>query len=539
MIETKPRARVPEDDPGYMHITSTLANDILLRIPSGVIIGATDAGPTMRIEWTQDNIEVLTGLRAPYVPLMADARQGYSWEGFDSPMPHQYRMTGFLASHTRGFCLAEPGTGKTACATWAADFLVKIQKAKRVLVVCPTTLQRGAWEGELKRICPKQKAVVVTGVKAKRVDILKTPHVFAVINYDGVETCYDQLVINKYDIIVIDESTAYKNINRRWSFMRPLADAAKYVWMLTGTPTPQSPEDAYGQVKLMHPSWKVTKTAWKYSVMDQVTQYRWQPKKTAARTVQDAMQPAIFVSKKEALPDMPPVMLTQREVALSTDQLKLIKQLKKDNLATMACGATVTAVHAAVLMSKIVQIASGSVYDEHDNVVQIDNSARDAELLDIITQTRAREQNDGTANNKVIVFCAFKHTIARVTALLVGQGIRAESLTGDNTVPQRQAVFDRVQRTNETEVLIAIPDIAAHGLTLTAATTTVWYSPITKAELYSQANSRMDRPGQKQHMEIIRLYGCEPEKLMYNNLSNKQTAQTDVLSGYSQLVHSL
>jgi SNF2 family DNA or RNA helicase len=460
--------------------------------------------------------------------------------GFENVMPHQYRMAGFLSAHNRGFCLAEPGTGKTACATWALDFLIGNGFARRALVVCPTTLMHEAWSSELTRICPARKHRVITGSKEKRAALLAAGADIDIINYDGVEVVFDALKAVEYDIIIIDESTAYKNINRRWEFMRGLVNKVAYLWMLTGTPTPQSPEDAYGQVKLMHgDNWKVTKTAWKYSVMQQVSQYRWIPKTTAAASVREVMQPAVFVSKKDALPDMPPLMITQRNVALSVDQTKLIKQLKKDSLATSSCGASITAVHAAVLMSKICQIASGSVYDEIGNIVHIDNSARDAELINIIEQTRSRERKDGTANNKVIVFCAFKHTIARVAAMINANGFRAEAVTGDDSLLRRQEIFGRVQRSAETEVLVAIPEIASHGLTLTAATTTVWFSPITKADCYGQAEHRMNRPGQKQHMEVIRLYGCEPEKLMYNNLSQKQTDQRDVLSGYSQLVASL
>jgi superfamily II DNA/RNA helicase len=272
--------------------------------------------------------------------------------------------------------------------------------------------------------------------------------------------------------------------------------------------------------------------------MDQHAQFRWSPKKGAADIIREHMQPAIYVSKREAMPDMPPIMMTQREVDLSYQQKKLIKELKKNYISTVG-EAGITAVHAAALKLKIVQIASGSVYDDLGQEVHLDNASRDAELLDIVRQVRAREFKDGTANNKVVVFCAFKHTVHRVVAFLVSNGVRAAALTGDNSTKQRDTVIDALQKGTELEVLVAIADIAAHGLTFTAASTTVWYSPVTKAELYIQANNRMDRPGQKQHMEITRIYACEAEKIMYNGLSDKVTGQSDVLSGYKQLVESL
>jgi SNF2 family DNA or RNA helicase len=528
-------------DPNHIHIDSFRASDIVMCTEGSTIIGATEDGPTVRVPWTQSNMVALSSNGLPHAPTMVNVHGEvkYPFAGFDSPFPYQYRITGFLTSHRRGFCLADPGTGKTACATWASDYLLRIGEAKRVLIVCPVSLLNDAWYKELKLICPHNTVSVIEGSKQKRINQLALGSTYDIINYDGIETCFDTLINIKYDIIIIDESTAYKNINRRWQFMNKFTKTVPYLWVMTGTPTPQSPEDAYGQVKLVHPDWKMTKSAWKYHVMEKVSEFRWIPKANAKERVLEVMQPAVYVSKKDALPFMPPVTFSFRDVGLSSEQKVLVKELREKRVGFTECGVQINAVHAAALMSKLVQICSGSVYDEFRTVVHVDNTSRDNELLDIVRKARDCEYNDGTANNKVIVFCPFKHTVHRVNAVLLAAGFRSEALTGDCSTATRQAVFGRVQRTVETEVLVAIPDITAHGLTLTAACTTVWYSPITKAELYNQANNRMDRPGQKNPMQIIQLYGMNAEKLMYNNLLSKQDNQREVLSGYSQVVNAI
>jgi SNF2 family DNA or RNA helicase len=539
-----PSAVVSLTHPGTLEITSTLAADILQNIPGAELIGATDEAPIVRVPWDQQTVEALTAIRAPHIPAIARPEYGYVWSGFDQfggPMQHQYRMAGFLASHKRGFCLGEPGTAKTSSAVWAADFLIRLGAVTRVLVVCPVTLMQTAWVKEINTCTPHHTVEILHGAKLKRLQALGRSARFDIINFDGVEVIADELKSAAYDLVIIDESTAYKNINQRFHALYPIAKASNRLWLLTGTPTPQSPEDAYGQIKMIYgKSWEWSKEKWKYATMQQISPFKWIPKKDAAATVRVHMQPAVFVSKREAMPYMPPIMHMYRKVALSTEQVRLIKKLKQDSLAATACGVEITAAHAAALQSKIIQIASGAVYTGEDKtVVTVDNAARLSELLDIVQQTRSREYKDGTANNKVIVFVAFKHTAAVVAAYLSAAGFAVATLTGDSTVKQRQDAIHKVQDTPEIEVLVAISDIAAHGITLTAATTTVWFSPITRAENYNQANNRMDRPGQKQHMEVIHLYAHDAENMMYNSLSNKLATQVDILSGYKQLVDYL
>jgi len=88
-------------------------------------------------------------------------------------------------------------------------------------------------------------------------------------------------------------------------------------------------------------------------------------------------------------------------------------------------------------------------------------------------------------------------------------------------------------------VIVAIPDVAAHGLTLTAASTTVWFTPVASAEKFVQACNRTDRPGQKYPMQIVEFYGTDAEKVMYDRLDEREQHQKDVLSDYAEIVSFL
>lgn len=524
--------------PGYAHIVTEKASTVLAKIPEAVLVGAEERGAIIEVPISQSMAERLADLRVPHMPPMV---VDYEWHASFEPFQHQFRIGGMLSSHKRFFCLADAGTGKTVSVVWAYDYLRSIGRVKRMLVVAPLSLLEDTWAKEFRNAAPHVKTVVLHGDAAKRRKLAKAPHDVAVVNYDGVEIIYDELMANKYDIIAFDESTALKNINRRWKFNGALAKDAEWVWALTATPTSQAPTDAYGQCKLvLGEEFKYSEPAWKDATMRQLTKFKWVPKDEAAALVQHWMQPSIYIRKRDVLKDLPPVMRSRRRVAVSAEQNKMLKELRKDAMAMTAAGTMITAVHAAALNLKILQCASGSIYDEVGNVVEVDNTPRINELVEVIKETRSLEdKDDPKPNNKALVFCMFKHTVAAVVTALKAAGFDAVSVTGDTSAGRRATIFSTFQSSRNIDVIVAIPDVAAHGLTLTAASTTVWFTPITSAEKFTQACNRTDRPGQKYPMQLVELYGTEAEKLMYDRLDEREQHQKDVLSAYAEIVSFL
>ena len=536
--EDKQQVFLLNEKPGFMHIITEKADKVLQHIPGAVLVGASNDGPMIEVAVNQQYAEMLADLRAPHFPPMITE---YDWQASFDPFPHQYKMAGLMSSHKRFFCLADPGTGKTVSVVWAFDYLKSIGRVKKILIVAPLSLLEDTWAKEFRNAMPHGNYVVLHGNAAKRKQLAKQPHDIAIINYDGVEIVYDELAANKYDLIVFDESTMLKNINRRWKFNAALAKHAEWVWALTGTPTAQAPTDAYGQCKLLlNESFTYSEGAWKDAVMRQLTKFKWVPKPEAAQIVQHWMQPSIYIRKRDVLKDLPPLTRNRRKVEVSPEQKKMLDTLRKDAMAVSASGSMITAVHAAALNLKLLQCASGSVYDETGGVVELDNTPRINELLAVVKETRQLEDfEDDRPNNKVLVLCMFKHTVASVLLALKAAGFDAVSVTGDTPIGQRNAIFSAFQNTRGTEVIVAIPDVLAHGLTLTAASTTVWFTPITSAEKFTQAANRTDRPGQKYPMQMVELYGTEAEKLLYNRLDEREQHQKDVLSAYDEIVSFL
>ena len=508
---------------------------------SGAVMQIPGAAPLpdgrIQLPWTQETCEALGRLRAPLIPAMA---RDYDWPGRFTPFPHQYRIAGFLASHPRAFCLADLGTGKTLSALWAIDYLIRIGRIRRVLVLAPLSILRSAWLKEISSSFPHMTATVIhhADPTTRRRRALSETQIH-ITNYSSVEICYDQFTANSYDVIIIDESTAYKKYGtRRWKFVRPLAERVPFLWMLTGTPAVQYPVDAFGQTKLMYQHWDMSETRFKNETMVQINKYRWVPLDNSIETIYAVMQPAIKVAKRDVLKDLPPLVHSTRDVELTAEQKSAMQELRKQAIADIGV-ATISAVHAAAMRIKLVQIASGVVYDDERNEVQVDFKPRIDELIDIATQVRNEAPRSGPVGGKFIVLAAFTHTVERIAKALEAAGLRVAVLHGGVSLGRRTEVVDRFQETHDLDGIVAIPDVMSHGLTLTAANTMVWFTPIDKAEVALQANNRMDRPGQVQHMHIIRLCGCEAERIMYERMDERFEYHGDLVGRYQEFVDAL
>ncbi|MBT6143765.1 DEAD/DEAH box helicase family protein, partial [bacterium] len=99
------------------------------------------------VKWTLENARRLNNLKIRDTP--SPIRQDYKWPGAFTPYDHQKTTAEFLTLNNRSFCFSEQGTGKTASAIWAADYLMSIGDIKRVLIVCPVSVMYSAWLNDL------------------------------------------------------------------------------------------------------------------------------------------------------------------------------------------------------------------------------------------------------------------------------------------------------------------------------------------------------------------------------------------------------
>ena len=435
----------------------------------------------------------------------------YDWPGLYKPFDHQRTTASFLTLHRRAFCFNEAGTGKTSSVIWAADYLMKQGLVKRVLVICPLSIMYSAWQADIFKTSMHRTVGVAHGDASKRKKIIDSDYEFVIINYDGVGIVLDDIDRVGFDLIVIDEANAYKTVNtRRWKTLAKLLKPSTRLWMLTGTPASQSPLDAFGLARLVCPN-NVPKftTAWKDKVMQQITRFKWIPKPNSRQAVFNALQPAIRFSKEECL-DLPDIMHQTRDVALTNQAQKYYKQLKSQFMIE-AAGEQVSAVNAAANLNKLLQISGGAVYTDNHEVIEFDVSPRLNALMEVIDET----------SHKVIIFVPYRHTIQLVSNYLNQKGIINEIINGDVPARERSNIFNRFQTSEDPRVLVIQPQAASHGVTLTAANTVVFWSPVMSVETYLQCIARINRVGQKNSMTVVNLQGSDVERKMYAMLQGK------------------
>jgi SNF2 family DNA or RNA helicase len=209
----------------------------------------------------------------------------YSWPRDRSliaaPFAHQQQTTLFMAVNPRGYVLNDIGTGKTMSALWAADFLMEMGVAKRALIIAPLSTLERVWGDAAFIHFKHRKFKVLHGSAERRRKLLAEPADFYIINHDGVGVIVKELAARQdIDIVIIDELAVYRNRQTaKWKAMNEVLYPTKgkpkpWVWGLTGAPIPQSPEDAYGQCRLVTPT-TVPKffTMWRNMTMDHQSTY--------------------------------------------------------------------------------------------------------------------------------------------------------------------------------------------------------------------------------------------------------------------------
>ena len=203
------------------------------------------------VNWGVDEAHTLKNLNIN-VPSPIQGR--YNWPGQYKPYDHQKTTAAFLTMNRRSFCFNEQGTGKTASAIWASDFLMTQKQIQRVLIICPLSIMDSAWRNDLFSFAMHRTVSVAYGSKEKRKKIINEGSEYVIINYDGVEIVLDEIRNGGFDCIIIDEATHYKNPQtKRWKTLFKLLDDKTWLWLMTGTPAAQSPLDAYGLAKLVNP----------------------------------------------------------------------------------------------------------------------------------------------------------------------------------------------------------------------------------------------------------------------------------------------
>jgi SNF2 family DNA or RNA helicase len=500
------------------------ADQITALIPKSKVVDSNGDIDQLLVNWGFEEAQLLRNLGIKDVPSPILGR--YGWPGMFTPFDHQRTTAEFLTIHPRCFVFNEAGTGKTGAAAWAADYLMTLGKVKRVLVVCPVSIMETAWRSDLFKTVMHRTVAIAQGSRTQRQGIIAKGYEFIIINFDGVKVVNKELLEGGFDLIIVDEANAVKSVTTdRWKALASLIKPNTRLWMMTGTPASQSPVDAFGLAKLVAPE-TVPRFfgSFRDKVMLKINQYKWVPRQDAQQIVHQILQPAIRFTKEECL-DLPDLLYSTRDIPLTPQQQKYYDVLRKQMMA-IAAGSEITAVNAAAMVNKLLQVSQGAVYTDDGGVVEFDVTNRISELLSVIEES----------SHKVLLFVPYRHTLEMLRDKLIMSGYTVESIQGGMPPSQRAEVIKRFQTEDDPRILLLSPQATAHGITLTRADQVVWWGPVSSTEIYLQANSRAHRAGQTNKVTVTHLQGSPVERRMYTMLQSNIDLHQGLVDLYKQVL---
>lgn len=510
IIESERAILVETDDPATL----------LSRVPA-----AFQLEP--RIVGMAHDVENTARLALMGVQVQSPIEKYYNWPcdrvQYKNLFAHTKTTAGFLVSNPHSYCLNAIGTMKTISALWAADYLISVGHARRVLIVAPIESLERAWGDTIFVHLTHRTFNVLHGSADKRRKLLAQPKDFYIINPDGLVVIQKELAArDDLDIYLIDELADFRNKTNFWKALDALIYPDKrppipWVWGLTATPRPQKATDPYYQCRLITPT-TVPKyfSQFRAMVQSHESQYIWIDRPEAQQIIFQCMKPAIRFTRDECL-DLPGEVYSELAAEMSAEQTKHYKEIMRD-LFTEIQGGRISAVNEGVKRSKLLQIACGVVYDTNGVPHEIDAGTRIEVLLRTIERT----------DEKVIVFVPLTE-VTNTLYRAVSKHWSTAIVYGDIPRKERDQIFSDFQQKEDPSVLIAHPECMARSLTLTEASTIIWYAPIDSNYFYEQANGRITRQGQKYVANIIHMSGSAIERKMYKRLQERKSTQGALL----------
>jgi len=317
--------------------------------------------------------------------------------------------------------------------------------------------------------------------------------------------------------VIVDEASAYRDFRtKRSKLARQLLAAKDYFWMMTGTPIPNGPTDAYGLAKLVNNAGGESFMSYQNRVMQKVSQFKWVPRAGAHDAAFRLMQPAVRFSISDCV-DLPACTTQRRDVELSPDQAKAYRQMKNECVLLLKEG-RITAVNEGVVRLKLIQIACGAIYGSERAIHHVDVAPRLKVLREVMEECR----------HKIIIWASLTSVVNLLYAEL--KEYTRVVINGQVSSKERSDILRAFGSEPTPRVLIADPQTISHGVNdLVTASTSIWFTPTDRTELYLQANKRIDRPGQRNSTTIVQLSATPVEREIYKRLEANENMQGLVL----------
>lgn len=437
------------------------------------------------------------------------------------------------------------GCGKTLTAIAIMGALYQEGKIDRVLVVAPTSVV-AVWPKELAEYAAFEfTASPLLGDKTKRVralnDLMKYPYPklkVAVINYESVfrDGVNDALKEYDPDLIICDESQRIKTHNSKQSqAMHELGDRARYKMILSGTPVQNNVTDIWSQYRFLDRSvfgdmyyafqnhFCVMHSVFKSKVLRTINEEELVTKEHSI---------AFRVTKEEAL-DLPEQTFETRYIEMTPKERKTYDALKRESVADIEGGGTITATTVLTKLLRLQQFTGGFLVKDGAEAPEQVSMAKIEALKDII------EDYVIDGGKKLVVFARFipeVNAIIQMAEKTLPKDRKVVSIQGSVKKEERGNIIEQFQKDPDTVLIVGQIDTLGVGVTLTAADTCVYYSKTYNYATYEQSLSRIHRIGQRNVCTYIDLVCADSvDEKISTALKKKEDLATKIVDNWKEI----
>ena len=439
----------------------------------------------------------------------------------------------------------EMGTGKSKVLLDNVAMLFDRGKINSVLIVAPKGVYKNWYDSEIPEHLPKHidrnvvlwKSLITKEQKLKLDSLFKqdfTKLQILLMNVEALSTKkgFDfarQFLNVRKALFAVDESTTIKNPGaKRTKNILGLSKMGKYRRILTGSPVTKSPLDLYTQCFFLDP-YLLDYTSY-FAFRNRYAEMR--TANFSGRSVQivagyknlaelsETLKPFSYRVLKDDCLDLPPKTYMKRVIQLSPEQKKVYQQMKATALAVLN-GKMVTTMNVITQLMRLQQITCGHFKADDGSTQNIKNN-RIIELMDVL------EEVEG----KAIIWAHWRHDIDTIVESINKQYPGSVvTYYGDTTTEDRQKAIKKIQDPeSKVRFLVGTTQTGGYGITLTGASTMIYYSNGYDLEKRQQSEARIDRIGQKKPMTYIDIIAEETvDEKIVKSLRKKVNIATEIM----------
>ncbi len=387
----------------------------------------------------------------------------------------------------------------------------------RTLVLGPPIIVEN-WRREISKFSKfGDKTTALVGPVKKRLALFKKKiaadpgHVF-ITNYQALLNAdfLKELLAWAPEVFICDESHRLKEPSSKTTKAAiKLSQHATRKLILTGTPVLNSPMDIFTQMLILDGGVALGK---KFFVFRQTyfidmnagmpkQRYfpKWVPNPHKVKELEARIAPITSVVKKEECLSLPPLVRQVRYVDLGPEQARVYRELQKDFVSFVG-DKSCTADLAITKALRMQQVVSGYVPiegEDESELHEFKDNPRIKALEEII--------DDIGPEHKIVIWAVYHANYKAIRSLCERRKIRFVEVNGSVAAQDKQKAVDEFAIDREIQVLIGHPGSAGIGISMVAASYSVFYSRNFSLEHSLQAESRTHRGGSEIHSRITRI----------------------------------